>query len=120
MLSWTAAKAAENASKEDVEHLRVALQNLLIAATIQDIQLADYAFFEAMVTAANNRVIMLIANGIREVYLQNSALFLGLYAVNFETTDHQRAFEAIETKDAKGAHSAMESYGRRALGGGAA
>ena len=44
MLSWTAAKAAENASKEDVEHLRVALQNLLIAATIQDIQLADYAF----------------------------------------------------------------------------
>ena len=120
MLSWTAAKAAENAGKEDVERLRAALDDLLGAPTAEAVQLADYAFFEAMVTAANNRVIVLLANAVREVYMENSALFLGLYAANFQATEHQQAFEAIESGDVTKAHTAMESYGQRALGGGVA
>jgi len=120
MLSWTASKAAENAKPEHVERLRAALESLSAATTAEELQLADYEFFEGMVSAADNRVIALIANAVREVYLENKALFLGLYAFNFELKDHEKAFAAIETGDGEAARVAMDSYGRRALGGGVA
>lgn len=120
MLSWAAAKAAENAKPEHVERLRSALESLSTASAPEALQLADYEFFEGMVSAANNRVIALIANAVREVYLENKALFWGLYAFDFELADHEKAFAAIETGDGEAARVAMASYGRRALGGGVA
>ncbi len=117
LLGWTAARAAEKATEEDLARLRDLLRSLQEATTAEAMQRADFAFFEGMATSADNRVIVLLSNAVREVYMQNNMLFLGLYGSRRGTEHHEEALEAIEAGDVGRAWAAMESYGRMALEG---
>jgi DNA-binding FadR family transcriptional regulator len=117
LLGWTAAKAAERASGE-ATGLREALSRLDAATETRDIQESDFAFFEELVELTDNQVLNLLANAVRQVYMQNSDLFGALYLEPGDTSLHHQTLAAVEAGDVQGAQQAMEAYGRRFLGEG--
>jgi DNA-binding FadR family transcriptional regulator len=121
LLGWTAAQAARRATPAEVAGLRRSLDRLASAADPRRmigaaaVQEADYAFFEALVAVADNRVLTLFAGAIRAVYQENQALFAAIYSDPFDLDDHRRAVDAIAAGDAVTAEAAMAAYGRRPL-----
>lgn len=116
LLGWTARKAAERPDPAAVGKLRDALTALKAATTAEGVQERDFAFFETMVDMTGNRVLGLLSNAVRHIYLENRALFVLLYAPGaFDLIDHQRAVDAIAAGDPDAAAAAMTACGARAL-----
>jgi GntR family transcriptional repressor for pyruvate dehydrogenase complex len=115
LLGWTAAKAAERSAGVTASKLRLALERLDAETEIRGIQEADFDFFEKLVELTDNQVLNLLANAVRQVYMQNSELFGALYLSPGGTELHHETLRAVEAGDVAAARAAMEAYGRRFL-----
>ena len=113
LLGWTAAKAAERSAGVTAVELRLALERLDAETEIRGIQEADFDFFEELVELTDNQVLNLLANAVRQVYMQNSELFGALYLSPGDTELHHQTLRAVEAGDVAAARAAMEAYGRR-------
>jgi GntR family transcriptional regulator, transcriptional repressor for pyruvate dehydrogenase complex len=117
LLGWTAARAADRATPEDVARLRAALSALEAATDGETRQARDFDFFEALELATHNQVLGMLARAVRQVYMENGALFLALYQGDrFDCRHHREAVEAVGRGDGAGAARAMERHGQRAAG----
>ncbi|HEY3354033.1 MAG TPA: GntR family transcriptional regulator [Polyangia bacterium] len=121
ILAWTARQAARAAPRRDLTRL-TALTAALEAPGLsaEELQVLDFDFFQELVNLTDNRVLGLLANTIRQVYLARPALFTPLYdPERFDARLHRRALTAITAGDAAAAAAAMEEYALGALGGAA-
>ncbi len=116
LLAWTAERAAANGSDEAAASLSATLEALDAATDHEGVQEFDFVFFEQLVQLSRNRVLRLLANGIRRVYMENRQLFLALYATQeIDTSPHRATVEAVCRRDSAAARAAMTTYGRKAL-----
>lgn len=80
-------------------------------ASPAELQLRDFDFFAQLAQLTSNRVIGLLIEPVRQVYLHNRAIFEALYRPGvFDAQHHRRVLDAIERGDADAAASAMEAY----------
>lgn len=114
LLGWTAQRAAECGTADDIEALRDILERLEAATELAARQTLDFDFYEQLVAMTDNSVLALFANALRRVYLENASLFHVLYT-DFDTRCHRRAVEAIAEGRAADAHRAMTEYASGAL-----
>lgn len=120
LLGWTAARAAERRSEEQLRALRDGLDRLEAASSSAARGTADWDFFEVQVAMSGNSVLALLANAMRLVYEQNSGLFEMIYAVpDYDTSAHRRSLAAIAAAEPSVAADAMEDHGRSVLPGAA-
>ncbi len=116
LLGWTAEQAAGHAGADDAAALEATIEALEAAGDPARRQELDYDFFEQLVALSRNRVLGLLANAIRRVYLENRALFLAFYGGDaFDTLHHWACAGALRAGDAGDARAAMSAYGRAAL-----
>jgi len=119
ILGWTAGRAAANA--EDAGKARLAevladLEDAVGQGDIDAIQELDYDFFEQLVAISNNRVLALLSNMVRKVYLEQRALFATIYRMGLDLSFHHRTLAAVRNNDVATARQAMSDYGRVFLG----
>jgi DNA-binding FadR family transcriptional regulator len=116
-LGWSAEKAALRADAAAVERLEALVADLADPkARPAQLQRLDYAFFEELVRITGNRVLMLIANVVRDVYMGQAQRFVHMYARDaFNPGNHRRAVEAIRRRDPAGAATAMRAHASAAL-----
>lgn len=110
LLKWTAEQAATKATEAGKQQLRSRLVALAAAKTPKARQQLDYDFFESLVHVTGNRVLGLLTNGVRQVYIVNSGAFLAMYADDFQLQHHLDAVSAIERGDATAAGEAMARF----------
>jgi len=130
LLCWTAQQVARLVAAEGPEvvagsHLRATVEALgRPGASPAELQLRDFDFFEELVRLTGNRVLGLLLDPVRQVYLHNRSTFEILYRPgSFDPRHHQRALAAIERGDTEAAASAMAAHASTArfdsAGGGA-
>lgn len=117
LLCWTAQQVARLVATEGPEalassRLRVTVEALSRPdASPGELQLRDFDFFEELVRLTGNRVLGLLLDPVRQVYLHNRSTFEILYQPGtFDPRHHQRALAAIERGDAEAAGSAMAAH----------
>ena len=102
--AFLAEQAALRARPQDLSALRAGLDELEAAATPAERQQLDFEFFRTLALATRNRVMLLVLNAIRRVYLENAALFEALYSgERFDTRRHQRVLAAVSKGDSEAA-----------------
>lgn len=116
LLSWTASQAAQRATEAGVRDLDDALTALQLAETADERQRLDFVFFERLVDLTGNKVLGLLSNAVRTVYLENRALFVAMYTPGlFGTEHHEATVAAIRRGDGAAAADAMGRSARAAL-----
>jgi len=110
LLGFAGEQAALRGEENDLAQLAGAVERIEASGTREDIQRADYAFFEALVAATHNRALMLVVAAITPVYEQNREAFVALYPDQMDTMLHRACVAAIERRDADGASEAMRAY----------
>jgi DNA-binding FadR family transcriptional regulator len=117
ILAWTARQAAHAPPPRDLERLAWLTRELEQPGhDAEELQVLDFDFFQELVRLTDNRVLALLANTIRHVYLARPALFTPLYDPRgFDPQHHRRACDAIAQGDAVAAAAAMEAYAQLAL-----
>lgn len=90
MLTEAARLAAERRSEEQAGLLVELVDRIAAAASVEEAQLLDFAFFAELVQAAGNVVFVLITNSIRDLYLQNADAFLPLLEDRASLVGHYR------------------------------
>lgn len=116
-LGWTAERAAHLADAGAVARLDG------IARALDDpkarpgeLQQLDYGFFEELVRISGNRLLGLLSNVVREVYMSHRERFLPMYARGvFDASHHAKAVAAIRAGDAAAAAAAMRAHAQSAL-----
>lgn len=104
--------AALRSEEPDLARLDDTLNDLADPAIdAERFQELDWAFFEALAQAARNRVLILVLNTVRPIYLENRDLFLALYQ-NREPvlTLHRRLIERLRYRDPAGAVATMGEF----------
>jgi len=106
MLSESARLAAQRRTQAQAQALTQAARNIADAPDRAAAQSIDWAFFAAIVEAADNLVLALVMNSIRHVYFQRADLFARvvdrhqelapLYAAAADAIDRQRPAEAAD------------------------
>lgn len=116
-LGWCAESAARKATVADVARLDGIARALADQkAKAAELQQLDYDFFEELVRITGNRLLALLANVVREVYMEHRERFASMYQRGaFDPAHHRRAVEAIRRKDAAGAAAAMRAHAESAL-----
>jgi DNA-binding FadR family transcriptional regulator len=116
-LGWSAERAALKADAAAVGRLEALVVEMEVPqARPAQLQKLDYAFFEELVRTTGNRVLALIANVVRDVYMGQQHRFAQLYARGvFDPSHHRRAVEAIRLRDAAGASVAMRAHAASAV-----
>lgn len=114
LLAWTAREAAAQATGQDIDALATLVEALQAAETTEDLRRLDYDFFEQLVDLTGNRVLGLLANATRRVYLEHAGLFEQLYAT-FDPSHHAEVVEAMRAGDGERAGAAMQAHGQTAL-----
>ena len=117
ILGWTARQAALVGPRADLERLREIVAQLEAKGhTADELQVLDFDFFQELVQLTENRVLMLLANTIRHVYLDKPALFAVLYQPShFDPSPHRRTLAAVTAGDPESAVRAMESHAEVAI-----
>ncbi len=117
LLEWTARKACVRASREDLERLEAVLEDMRDALDEPTrLKELDFRFFEELVRATGNRVLRLVVNVVRRVYLDGPPLFDALYEPGrFQIRYHERLLEAFREGDPAVAGQAMAGYGVLAI-----
>jgi len=111
-LSWTAEIAANAARPEHVQRLDEMVDELEAAKSTAEIQRLDFAFFEGLVLAGDNRVLGLFTRVLGDIVNKNEAHLRFLYpSTRFDLRHHRATVEAISAGDAKAAGAAMRAYG---------
>ena len=96
----------------DLTRLGAIVADLEAAAqSPEQLQVLDFDFFEELVHLTGNRVLMLLVNTIRQVYLEKPAVFAVLYqSATFDAAPHRRTLAAVVAGDADAAARAMEAH----------
>lgn len=82
----------------------------------RELQELDYDFFEELVSISGNRLLGLLSNVVRDIYLRGRDRFSGMYAREvFDARHHQRAVQAIRARDPRAAAEAMRAHAATAL-----
>jgi fatty acid metabolism transcriptional regulator FadR len=115
LLGWTASQATLRADPEAILELEQILEEIEAADAVSKVQELDFDFFEKLVELTDNRVLSLVSNAIKKVYLQHRELFSAMYLNGLDTSFHQQTLKAIRKKDATKAGKAMSNYGRSAF-----
>ncbi|MCP4807750.1 MAG: FadR family transcriptional regulator [Proteobacteria bacterium] len=115
-LGFTAAGAASRASDAGVAELERILTALEGPTTMRERQELDFDFFQQLVDLSQNKVLGMLSNAIRRVYLQNAQLFALMYASPVDTTFHRDVLDALRSGAPDAARLAMRAYGQSALG----
>jgi GntR family transcriptional regulator, transcriptional repressor for pyruvate dehydrogenase complex len=104
--------AALRASEGDLETLELYLG--MMRSQKKDIgrfQELDWAFFETLARAAHNRVLLLILNTVRPIYLQHQELFAPLYRDRAGIVRlHAQLLKRLRAGDAEGAAEIMGRF----------
>jgi GntR family transcriptional repressor for pyruvate dehydrogenase complex len=116
LLGFTAAQAARHADDAGISSLTATVDALDAATTVKELQERDYEFFDGLIAMSNNRVLALLSNAIRRVYLEHSTLFEAMYAAGVDTTPHRATLKALQVHDQDAARKAMTAYGQSILG----
>jgi DNA-binding FadR family transcriptional regulator len=96
--------------------MQVALAELTAARGADQIQVADFTFFETLVVASGNRVLRLMLTAIRAAYAQNRSQFAVLYPDDqMITVLHELTVAAVAQSDSEAAAQAMKAYAQTAL-----
>lgn len=117
LLGWCAERAALQADPSSLQRLEELARGMADPkarpATLQEL---DYEFFEELVRISGNRILLLVSNVVRDVYLRGKERFAALYARGvFDPVHHRRAVEAIRSRDARAAGDAMRAHAATAL-----
>lgn len=117
LLCWTAREVARAVVEEGPElvarsRLRETVELLeKPRSSPAELQLRDFDFFAELAKLTGNRVIGLLIEPVRQVYLHNRGIFEALYQPGvFDAAHHRRVLEAIERGDPESAANAMEAY----------
>jgi DNA-binding FadR family transcriptional regulator len=121
LLCWTAEEVARRVAAEGPEIVAGSRLGPTVEALSRpdaspaELQLRDFDFFEELVRLSGNRVLGLVLEPVRRVYLHNRSTFEILYRPGrFDPRHHQRALAAIERGDAAAARQAMAAHARTA------
>ena len=117
LLGWCAEQAAQKADASSVARLEMLVQQMseprVKAADAQEL---DYAFFEELVRISGNRLLTLLANVIRDLYMRGRDHFLPMYAKGvFSAEHHHDAVAAIRARNPVAAAAAMRAHAQSAL-----
>jgi DNA-binding FadR family transcriptional regulator len=117
LLGWCAERAAVLADPSSLHRLEELARGMADPkakpATLQEL---DYDFFEALVRISGNRILLLVSNVVRDIYLRGKDRFAALYAKGvFDPSHHRRAVEAIRARDPRAAGEAMRAHAASAL-----
>lgn len=117
LLGWCAERAALQADPSSLHRLEELARGMADPrAKPAALQELDYDFFEELVRISGNRILLLVSNVVREVYLRGKDRFAAMYQKGvFEPAHHRRAVEAIRSRDARAAGEAMRAHARTAL-----
>lgn len=117
LLGWCAERAAQLADAASLARLDELARGMADPrAKSEKLQELDYDFFEELVRISGNRILLLVSNVVRDVYLKGRARFAPLYAKGvFDPSHHQRAVEAIRVRDGRAAGEAMRAHAATAL-----
>lgn len=111
LLGWTAERAAQGADAKSIDALAEILDAIDQADDVDTLQTLDYRFFEQLVAMSHNRILLLLANVVREVYASHLDLFRLLYQQDFSSQWHHKALNAIRRGQTEAARKAMNAYG---------
>ena len=109
LLTEAARLAADRRDGEQAERLAVLAEQLEGAGGDEAAQGVDFAFFATLIEASGNLVLLLIANSIRDLYLQSLDRFRALVRDRDELLPLYRAAAAAVT--ARDADAAAEAVG---------
>jgi DNA-binding FadR family transcriptional regulator len=117
LLGWCAERAADRADAASVLRLEEMARRMADPeAAPEALQELDYDFFQDLVRITGNRMVLLLSNVIRDIYLRGRARFVSLYGREvFDPSHHRAAVEAIRRKDARSAGEAMRAHAATAL-----
>ncbi|MFO0722648.1 MAG: FadR/GntR family transcriptional regulator [Myxococcota bacterium] len=117
LLGWCAERAAELADPSSVLRLEDLVRRLSDPkAKPSQLQELDYDFFHELVQISGNKLLMLLSNMVREIYLGGRERFSALYAKDiFDPAHHAAAVAAIRAKDKRRAAQAMRAHAETAL-----
>jgi DNA-binding FadR family transcriptional regulator len=122
LLGWTARAVARVAVTDPSHLVRSNLESIVSALEqpdrpAEELQLLDFEFFTEMMQLTGNRLLGLILGPLRQVYLENTTLFVPLYhRDHFDPTHHRQALTAMWAGDADRAGALMEAYASTAVG----
>jgi GntR family transcriptional repressor for pyruvate dehydrogenase complex len=109
LLAESARLAAQRRSQTQAESLRALARAAAEAEDRQTALLADWAFMEALVEAADNLIFQLVMNSVRELYLPRVEAFAALVSNPEELAPlYVQAAAAIDARDGEAAGLAIE------------
>jgi len=116
LLSFTAELAAQRATQADLAAATAAVDALAAATDPSAIADLEFDLFAALVAAGRNRVLKLVGNAVRNVFVHHRALFVGLFPAGpVDVTTHRSVVDAIRRGDAAAAREAGRALGARLL-----
>lgn len=117
LLGWCAERSAELADAASILRLEELARRLADPkAKPAALQELDYDFFQELVRISGNRLLLLLANMVKEIYLGGRDRFIGLYAKEvFDPAHHQEAVAAMKARDPERAGRAMRAHAKTAL-----
>ncbi len=112
LMGWMAREAARAPDAEELAALREIVTDLeRTDVDAEWLRGRDFDFFDQLVAMIGNRVLALVMNAIRQVYLQHPELFVEIHEPGrFDPIHHQRLLAALEARDVVSAGRAMEEY----------
>jgi DNA-binding FadR family transcriptional regulator len=114
MLAEAAALAAERRDEDQAARLLELAAKLAAAPGADAAQALDWAFFNELVEAARNIVLLLVMNSIRGIYLERGELFLPVVAEPAELAPlYERAAVAIARRQGPAARRSIEDLAAR-------
>jgi fatty acid metabolism transcriptional regulator FadR len=117
LFGWCAEQAAKKADPASIARLDEIARRLNDDKTRRAaLQELDYDFFQELVAISGNRILGLLGNVIRDIYLKNKERFATMYSKEiFEPIHHRRAVAAIRNRDPLAAGNAMRAHAASAL-----
>lgn len=114
-LRHTAEMAAENATEQDLIALCVVVDKIDTCRTPEQIQAADFEFFETLVAASGNQAATLFSVLFRTAYDANPERWVSLYPKEYDTLMHRAVVQAIADHDPQAAGESMKTIARIAM-----
>jgi DNA-binding FadR family transcriptional regulator len=117
LLAWCAEQAAMKADSSSVDRLELIIRKMEAAKGDKKVlQELDYDFFQSLVAITGNRLLALLGQVVRQVYLRQGLNFESLYGPKvFDLKHHRQALAAIRKRDADLAGNSMRLHALTAM-----